>query len=137
MWPCDEVEDNINCLVSIGTSLSALTPFRDHGLHIGTTLKKFAMEPEQAAERFRRDNRKLVHRGCYFRFNVSRGLERIRFEESRKIKEVAATTRHYLTLEEVLDQVRACGDILSGRRGKFLRQVKLSTRSYLTSEKSL
>jgi len=96
MWGLQPLEGRIKCLVSIGTGVPSLKPFRDNVFHIGNTLVAIATETEQTAERFRRDKLQLHNSGRYYRFNVNRGLEEIGLEELKKRKEIAAATRRYV-----------------------------------------
>jgi len=115
MWGPDPLEGKVQCLVSIGTGIPSLKPFRDDLLHIGETLVAIATETEQTAERFRRDKAYLDSSNRYFRFNVVRGLEDIGLEESRKRKEIAAATRRYVASQEVFKQMQACAGNLASR----------------------
>lgn len=110
------LEDNLDCIVSIGTGVPSLTPFSDDILHIHETLIALATETEQTAERFRRSKAHLDDAGCYFRFNVAHGLEEIGLEESKKKKDIAAATRRYVTSQEVLKQMTACVDRVSKKQ---------------------
>ncbi len=104
------LEDKIQCLVSIGTGVPSLELFRDDVFHLGTTLAAIATETEQTAGRFRRDKPHLDNANRYYRFNVTRGLESIGLEESKKRKEIAAVTRRYVGMQDVLKQMQACAD---------------------------
>jgi predicted acylesterase/phospholipase RssA len=115
MWGPEPLEGKVQCLVSIGTGIPSLKPFRDDVLHIGKTLVAIATETEQTAERFRRDKSHLDNTGRYYRFNVARGLEDIGLEESKKRKEIAAATRRYVESQEVLKQMQACAGNPAGR----------------------
>jgi len=117
MWGPQPVEDRIKCLVSIGTGIPSLKPFRDDLFHIGETLIAIATETEQTAEKFRRDKTHLDNTGRYYRFNVARGLEEIGLEESKKRKEIAAATRRYVGLQDVLKQMQACANNVSRKEG--------------------
>jgi hypothetical protein len=70
----ERLEDNLDCLVSIGTGVLSLKPFRDDVFHINETLIAMATETEQTAERFRRDKAYLDDEGRYYRFNVAPSL---------------------------------------------------------------
>jgi hypothetical protein len=94
--------------VSIGTGVPSLKPFKDDVLHIGETLVKIATETEQTAEMFRCDKSLLDDTGQYYRFNVVRGLEEVGLEEAKKVNEIAAATRLYISSEEVRKQMRSC-----------------------------
>lgn len=101
--------------MSIGTGVPSLKPFKDDVLHIGETLVTIAIETEQTAERFRRDKTNLDNIGRYYRFNVTRGLEEIGLEESKKRNEIAAATRWYIESQDVLKQMQACAGNVGGR----------------------
>jgi predicted acylesterase/phospholipase RssA len=109
-------EGQVKCLVSIGTGIPSLTPFKDDDLHIHKTLVAIATETEATAEQFRRDHSLLAKAGRYYRFNVVRGLENIGLEEAKKVKEMAAATRRYLGSEEVNSQVQACASTIAGKK---------------------
>ena len=115
VWGPQPVEDRVKCLVSIGTGIPSLKPFRDDLFHIGETLIAIATETEQTAEKFRRDKTHLDNIGRYYRFNVARGLEEIGLEESKKRKDIAAATRRYVGLQDVLKQMQACANNVSGK----------------------
>ncbi|RYP46519.1 hypothetical protein DL768_007291 [Monosporascus sp. mg162] len=115
MWGPDPLEGKVQCLVSIGTGIPSLKPFRNDLLHIGETLVAIATETEQTAERFRRDKAYLDGSNRYFRFNVVRGLEDIGLEKSTKRKEIAAATRRYIASQDVFKQMQACAGNLASR----------------------
>ncbi|PMD65959.1 FabD/lysophospholipase-like protein [Hyaloscypha bicolor E] len=115
MWGPQPLEGRIKCVVSIGTGVPSLKPFRDDVLHIGETLITIATETEQTAEKFRRDKSHLEDNGQYYRFNVDRGLEEIGLEESKKRKEIAAATRRYIGSQGVFKQLQACANNIAGR----------------------
>lgn len=51
-WGPEPLEGRVKCLMSIGTGITSLEPFRDDVLHIGKTLVAIATETEQTAEQF-------------------------------------------------------------------------------------
>jgi predicted acylesterase/phospholipase RssA len=110
-----ELESKIKCLVSIGTGVPSLKPFQDDVLHIGETLVAIATETEQTAERFQRERLLLDNTGRYYRFNVMQGLEDIGLEEAKKVKEMAAATRRYISSQQVHRQIQACVSSIAGR----------------------
>ncbi|KAK4983550.1 hypothetical protein LTR50_007158 [Elasticomyces elasticus] len=115
MWGPQPVEGRVGCLVSIGTGVPSLKPFLDDVFRIGKTLVEIATETEQTAERFRQDKTHLDDAGRYFRFNVTRGLEDVGLEESKKRKEIAAATRRYIGAQEVRKQMQACAKNVGGK----------------------
>ena len=118
IWGQQMFERSIKCLVLIGTGVPSLKPFRDDVFHIGTTLIEIATETERTAEKFRQDKSHLDKTGRYYCFNVNCGLEDIGLEESKKRKEIAAATRHYIGLQDVFKQMQACADNIAGRECK-------------------
>jgi hypothetical protein len=66
-------------------------------------------------EQFRRERLLLDSTGRYYRFNVVRGLEDIGLEEAKKVKEMAAATRRYISSQEVHKQMQACAGSIAGR----------------------
>ncbi|KAK5246710.1 hypothetical protein LTR20_007356 [Exophiala xenobiotica] len=122
------LEDHLDCLVSIGTGVPSLTPFRDDVLHIHETLIALATETEQTAERFRRSKAHLDDSGHYYRFNVARGLEEVGLEESKKKKEIAVATRRYVASQEVLKQMQACADRASRKQFSSKYHIPFSLR---------
>ncbi|KAF2874191.1 hypothetical protein BDV95DRAFT_616739 [Massariosphaeria phaeospora] len=115
VWGPEPLEGRVKCLVSIGTGVPSLKPFRDDVFNIGETLVAIATETEVTAERFRRERALLDSTGRYYRFNVVRGLEDIGLEEAKKIKEMAAATRRYISSQEVHKQMQKCAGSISVR----------------------
>jgi hypothetical protein len=114
-WGPEPLEGKVKCLVSIGTGVPSLKAFKDDVFNIGQTLAAIATETEQTAERFRRERGLLDSTGRYYRFNVARGLEDIGLEEAKKVKEMAAATRRYISSQEVHKQMQACAGSIAGR----------------------
>ena len=108
VWGPETLDRKLRCLVSIGTGVPSLKPFQDDIFHIGKTLVDLATETQQTAERFQRDKVYLDESGRYYRFNVTRGLGDIGLEESKKKKEIAAATRQYVAMQDVLKHMEAC-----------------------------
>ena len=84
-WGLESLEGEVKCLVSIGTRVPSLMPFKDDVLQIGETL--------------------LDNMGRYYWFNM---LEEIGLEEAKKVKAVAAR-RHISSRGEML----ACAGSIS------------------------
>ncbi|KAF2816881.1 FabD/lysophospholipase-like protein [Mytilinidion resinicola] len=116
IWPSGSLEDKIKCLVSIGTGVPSLTPFKDDLVGIGQSLLAIATETEKTAERFSRDKSGLDDTGRYYRFNVLRGLEDIGLEDSKRKNAIIAATDRYVESQVVFKQMKACADNMSGRQ---------------------
>ncbi|KAI9768121.1 MAG: hypothetical protein M1839_004202 [Geoglossum umbratile] len=104
VWDTGPLEDNIKCLISVGTGIPLLTPFGDDAAEVYRALDDIANETEKTAEKFIRDKRQLSD-GRYYRFNVEKGLEGIGLEETHQAKIVAAATRRYLASQQVFSNL--------------------------------
>jgi hypothetical protein len=109
------LQDNIHCLVSIGTGVPAIHAFGSSLSQLAHTLKELATETEKTAATFEQEQRQLVNDFRYFRFNVTKGLENVGLAEIGKRNVVAAATGFYLSFEEVSRQMQRCGDSLKER----------------------
>ncbi|ORY18197.1 acyl transferase/acyl hydrolase/lysophospholipase [Clohesyomyces aquaticus] len=118
LWPSGSLEDKVKCLVSIGTGVPSLKPFKDNLLSIGHSLLSIATETEKTAEQFSRDKSRLDDMRRYYRFNVSRGLEDIGLEDSKRKSAIIAATDRYIESQAVFKQIKACADVLSERACK-------------------
>jgi predicted acylesterase/phospholipase RssA len=115
IWPSGSLEDKVKCLVSMGTGVPSLAPFKNDLMGIGKSLLAIATESEKTAERFSRDKSRLDKTQRYYRFNVLRGLEDIGLEESQRKNAIIAATDRYIESQAVFKQMTACADIMSGR----------------------
>ncbi|KAI1622064.1 hypothetical protein EDD37DRAFT_684068 [Exophiala viscosa] len=131
----EPLDDNLDCLVSIGTGVPSLTPVRDDVFHIYESLVAIATETELTAETFRQSKAHLDEQGRYYRFNVSRGLETIGLEESTKKAEIAAATRLYCGSQEVSRQMKACADRASMKQLTSKYHIPFSLRGVPVIEK--
>jgi hypothetical protein len=106
------LEVNIKCLVSLGTGIPSLKPFGDHFFEVSQTLLTIATETEKTAERFSRDKRQLYSDGRYYRFNVIRGLEDIRAEDSERKNAIVAATSRYLESQDVFNRLQSLSTLI-------------------------
>lgn len=102
------LEDQVRCLVSIGTGMPSLQAFGVGLLDIAKSLKVIATDTEEEAELFEKHHTKLFQTKRAFRFNVLQGLENIGLEEVEKWGDMKAVTRKYIQTEAVRVQLRAC-----------------------------
>jgi predicted acylesterase/phospholipase RssA len=102
------LEDEVRCLVSIGTGMPSLQAFGLGLLDIAKSLKAIATDTEEEAELFQKHHTKLFQTKRAFRFNVLHGLEHIGLEEVEKWGEMKAATRKYIQTEGAHVQVKAC-----------------------------
>ncbi|KAH7370488.1 acyl transferase/acyl hydrolase/lysophospholipase [Rhexocercosporidium sp. MPI-PUGE-AT-0058] len=109
------LEDNILCLVSIGTGIPAIRSFGDDTLRLGKALPAIATDTERRAEDFHRHHSHMAQNRQYFRFNVLWGLESVGLDETSKLDQISACTQKYLQSETVCSAVEACGKRLIAR----------------------
>lgn len=115
LWPKIAIQDNIKCLVSIGTGVPSLKPFGENLVDIGKTLVAIATDSERRAETFARLHSTLYDGRQYFRFNVTKGLEDVGLEDVSQRKFVAAATRRYMASQACFEQLKLCGRSLAER----------------------
>ena len=109
------LKTRLSVLVSIGTGVPSLTPFKDDLIGIGQSLLAIATETEKTAERFSRDKSRPDDTGRYYRFNVLRGLEGIGLEDSKRKNAIIAATDRYIESQAVFKQMKACANSMPGR----------------------
>lgn len=116
MWPEGSLEDRVQCMVSIGTGIPSLEPFKNDLLSIGPSLLAIATETEKTAEMFCRDKVALDNSERYYRFNVLRGLENIGLENAEQKNAIVAATDRYIESQAVHKQMKACAKNLSEKQ---------------------
>lgn len=114
-WEPEPLEQNLKCLVSIGTGVPSIEPFRDDALGIGPTLVSISTETERTAELFQREHSKLDEDDRYFRLNVRNGLENIGLEKSTQKDAIMTLTERYLQSQETFKLLKKCGNCLAER----------------------
>jgi hypothetical protein len=112
-----KLEDNIQCLVSIGTGKLLLTAFGTDLLQneVGKALVAIATNTDQIADTFQKHHSKLYQDGIAFRFNVGQGLETIGLEEATKMDDIQAATRRYIATEDGYTSLSSCSKRLKRR----------------------
>jgi hypothetical protein len=109
VWDPEPLESNLNCMISIGTGVPSVEPFRIGLLEIGDTLVRISTDTEQTAESFQRSHSDLDETDRYFRFNVRNGLENIGLEDSAHKDEIMAITERYVQSQDVFKLMKRCG----------------------------
>lgn len=120
--PYDEwkLEDNLKCLVSIGTGLPSTKPFGPRIREVAAALKAVAVESEALSQQFERQHPLLSRNGVYFRFNVSSGMEDIGLEEADRLGDIEACTDRYCASASIVWQIETCAAKLSQKPCKSL-----------------
>lgn len=120
MWKAQEgptfrIEDNLQCVVSIGTGIPSLKPFGSNVQDVAAALLAIATSTERVAEDFHRRNDTWFNEKRAFRFNVVQGLQDIGLEEASKQGEILAMTKKYIATQRVLEQMKECAQNLRQR----------------------
>ena len=109
------LEDNLKCLVSIGTGKPSLKAFGNNLQTVAHTLIRMATDTQNTANTFSSAHPQLGPRRQYYRFNVDQGLEGIGLENAAQAATIMAATRNYLESTELERQMQNCGERLRGR----------------------
>jgi hypothetical protein len=120
MWDPEPLESNLKCIVSIGTGVPSVEPFKTGLLEIGDTLVRMSTETEKTAELFQRTHSDLDDSGRYFRFNVRNGLEKIALEDSSQKDTIMAVTQRYVESQDAFKLMKRCALSLAERERAFL-----------------
>ena len=115
VWDAEPIQGNLNTLISIGTGVPSVEPFKTNLLEIGQTLIRISTQTEQTAEIFQRNHSDLDDNNRYFRFNVRNGLEGIGLEDSAQRDAVMTLTERYLQSQDVFKVMRCCAKGLAER----------------------
>jgi hypothetical protein len=73
----------------------SLEPFGKDPFAIGRTLLRIAVETERTANDFQREHEELDAQNRYFRFNVLRGLEKVKLEDRKSRNIIVTQTQAY------------------------------------------
>lgn len=109
------LEDNLQCLVSIGTGEPSLQPFGKSLKEVGSTILKIATDTRRVAETFRQSKDSFFRDNRIFRLNVTHGLENVGLEEASRQGDIMAATARYMALTDTQDILTRCSDNLRTR----------------------
>jgi hypothetical protein len=113
----ESLEEEIRCIVSIGTGVPSQKAFGVYPTVIGKALLAITTETEKTARRFARDRSRLSDEGRYYRFNVPNGLDKIAMEDTKSKSAIIAVTDRYLEDQETFMKVNKCAEVLAdGKR---------------------
>lgn len=115
IWSTEPLEENIRCIISIGTGIPSLKKFGKGILDLGKSLLSIATETETTAELFHQEHSNLDDEGRYFRFNVPDGLADIGLEETSEKNTIVDMTDHYLSTATVHKRIKMCAKALAER----------------------
>lgn len=107
------LEDQISCLVSIGTGIPSLKAFGPEIKDVAKALKSIALSAEEKWEQFQRQVPSLAQDGrLAFRFNVAQGLQSIGLEDADRLGDIDAYTDRYCRSAHASQQLEACAKAL-------------------------
>jgi hypothetical protein len=112
-----KLEDNLQCLVSVGTGKLHLTAFGTSLVRneIGEALVAIATNTEKVADTFQKHHSNIYEERRAFRFNVGQGLEEVGLEEAGKVVDIEAATRRYISTQDTYLSLQACATGLKQR----------------------
>lgn len=110
--PQNPLDEQIQCLVSIGTGVPSLEPFGKDPFAIGRTLLQIAVETERTANDFQREHEELDEQNRYFRFNVLRGLEKVKLEDRKSRNIIVTQTQAYGSSAPMQKDLRTLKQVL-------------------------
>ena len=117
IWSQEErLENNIGCIVSIGTGVPSVKKFGQDVIEVFNTIKAIATETENTARIVHREHSDLDDIRQYFRFNVPDSLAEIGLDEVSESSTIVDATEHYLAGEVVYKQIRICAKSLGERQ---------------------
>jgi predicted acylesterase/phospholipase RssA len=107
----------VKCFISVGTGHLGFRSVSDKGLkHLVKTLEKEATQTEETNRQFMSRWQDYVTRGRCFRFNVPRGLEKVKIAEFEEQDQIQAATSAYLDERETMVRVQTCVENLRLRQ---------------------
>lgn len=107
------LEDNLDCLLSIGTGVPAITAFGQSLTSLGDSLVRLSTETEKTAQSFQRTHAPLSMSGHYCRLNVENGLQDVGLENAEKKNKIMAVTKEYLNAPDTFNRIQLCVEKLS------------------------
>ncbi|KAH5423486.1 hypothetical protein HBI23_198590 [Parastagonospora nodorum] len=104
------LEDNLLCMVSIGTGQPLLKKFGDSilGTDILDALVDITTNTETTANDFQQAHAQIFEQGIAYRFNVEQGLENVALEDATSAGKIEEVTRRYLSIEKSNAPLRRC-----------------------------
>lgn len=115
-----KLEDNLKCLISIGTGMPSSKPFGPSIADVAGALKAIATASESKAQQFQRQHASLVKNSVFFRFNVLHGLEDVGLEEADRLGDIESSTYSYCTSTSVMQQIDSCANTLKRRPCEYI-----------------
>ena len=93
-----QFESPIACFVSIGTGERAEKPWDPSLMKTFHWFKAQGLDTRQPARRFQQSESDLWEEQHYFRFNIEKGLETIKLDDYKKMKDIVLSTMSFIFL---------------------------------------
>lgn len=116
VWSSEPLENQLGCIVSIGTGVPTTSHCETKGIKGLMTLKEAATDTERIEKEFAQDHSELFENNRYFRFNVPDGLDKIGLEKVSKIDLIVNITQDYLARDVVHERIHTCAGSLDNVR---------------------
>lgn len=101
VWKSPPLQEQIQCIVSIGTGMPFVQGFKTDAFNILGTLQALATETERTVRSFAAEHEDLDNRGSYVRLNVQQGLQDVNVEDAESKSTISAMTEGYASGREV------------------------------------
>lgn len=115
----EKLEENLDCIVSIGTGRPAIDKFGSSLRSIAKSVVAISTETETTAMAFKRMHKDLSESNRYFRFNVDRGLEVIGLEKVDRKDDIINITNKYLEHDDTVESMSKCVNTLTHHVSAF------------------
>ncbi|PSK46105.1 hypothetical protein B9Z65_5073 [Elsinoe australis] len=121
------LEDNLNCLVSLGAGIKSLKPFDQTSGALSNTLMAIATETERSAQQFQRSKANLFRESLCYRFSApSVGDLGMNRPEDRGV--IEQMTDRYVEDKSTWSQLQQCAATMSRRKAKDSGLANLQDR---------
>jgi predicted acylesterase/phospholipase RssA len=120
-----DLPSRLQCIVSIGTGITASYPFGDDLRQIAKTLVKMATETEVTEKRFYKSRYDDGLLPSYFRFNVTQGLSSVKLDAVEKLADIESATRNYLESPFIQKHISQFAEARPSQDGKLDKLVIL------------
>ncbi|KAI9893899.1 MAG: hypothetical protein M1814_005452 [Vezdaea aestivalis] len=134
IYGAKSLQDNIKCVLSIGTGVPYIKPFTNSLIELPETLVRLATDADKAAETFQRLHQNLDKKDKYFRLTVPQGLETVEVEDYAQLEKIRTLTMSFLTKQDTHKKVNLCAQVLLKSQGK-LQKNALALRDESTIQK--
>ncbi|THC87566.1 hypothetical protein EYZ11_012988 [Aspergillus tanneri] len=111
VWYSGSLENQLRCMVSIGTGVPSIKRFT-RGAFGTRTSQKDAIDTDAETNKFIQEHTELDDDHRLFRFDVPNGLADIGLDGVKEVDTVVDATQDYLTKELVYKQIIRCGRAL-------------------------